>query len=152
MVFTRLKNYFQLVECLYYKGVLDFVRCFFYWNNCVIFCALFFYCALCSVTPSRPTLIYSPPDSSVHGIFQARILEWVAIFLLQGIFQTQRSNVCLLHCRQIFTWWTIREAILLLGWIILIDFCMLKPTVHSWNKSHLVIIYNPFYMLLDLVH
>ena len=27
----------------------------------------------------------SRPDSSVHGIFQARILEWVAI-LLQGIF------------------------------------------------------------------
>ena len=25
----------------------------------------------------------SPPGSSVHGIFQARILEWVAIFLLQ---------------------------------------------------------------------
>ena len=23
----------------------------------------------------------SPPGSSVHGIFQARILEWVAIFL-----------------------------------------------------------------------
>ena len=22
---------------------------------------------------------YSPPDPSVHGIFQARILEWVAI-------------------------------------------------------------------------
>ena len=22
---------------------------------------------------------YSPPSSSVHGIFQARILEWVAI-------------------------------------------------------------------------
>ena len=21
---------------------------------------------------------YSPPDSSVHGIFQARVLEWVA--------------------------------------------------------------------------
>ena len=24
-------------------------------------------------------MIYSPPSSSVHGIFQARILEWVAI-------------------------------------------------------------------------
>ena len=24
-------------------------------------------------------IIYSPPSSSVHGIFQARILEWVAI-------------------------------------------------------------------------
>ena len=35
------------------------------------------------VTQSCPTLcdpIYcSPPGSSVHGIFQARILEWVAI-------------------------------------------------------------------------
>ena len=39
----------------------------------------------------------SLPGSSVHGIFQARILEWVAIFLLQGIFPTQRSNLQLLH-------------------------------------------------------
>ena len=42
-----------------------------------------------SVTQSCLTLFdpmdCSPPDSSVHGIFQARILEWVAI-LLQGIF------------------------------------------------------------------
>ena len=27
----------------------------------------------------QPHGLYSPPDSSVHGIFQARILEWVAI-------------------------------------------------------------------------
>ena len=27
---------------------------------------------------------YSPPDSSVHGIFQARILEWVAISYSRG--------------------------------------------------------------------
>ena len=26
----------------------------------------------------------SPPDSSVHGVFQARILEWVAIFFSRG--------------------------------------------------------------------
>ena len=40
--------------------------------------------------------------SSVHGIFQVRILEWVAIFLFQGIFPTQGLNpslLCLLHCR-----------------------------------------------------
>ena len=46
----------------------------------------------------------SLPGSSVHGIFQARIPEWVAIFILQGIFLTQGSNLhllCLLHCRQI---------------------------------------------------
>ena len=36
----------------------------------------------CSVAKSCPTLCNpmdcSPPDSSVHGIFQARILEWVS--------------------------------------------------------------------------
>ena len=35
------------------------------------------------VSQSRPTLSdpmdCSPPGSSVHGIFQARVLEWVAI-------------------------------------------------------------------------
>ena len=39
----------------------------------------------------------SPPGSSVHGILQARILEWVAHFLLQGTFLTQGSNPSLLH-------------------------------------------------------
>ena len=42
------------------------------------------------------------PGSSVHGILQARILEWVAMPLLQGIFPTQGSNLrllCLLHRR-----------------------------------------------------
>ena len=29
---------------------------------------------------------YNPPGSSVHGIFQARILEWVAITFSEGSF------------------------------------------------------------------
>ena len=37
----------------------------------------------------------SPPGSSVHGILQARILEWVA--LLQGIFPYREWNPCPLH-------------------------------------------------------
>ena len=36
---------------------------------------------------------YSPPGSSVHGISQARILEWVAISFLQRIFSTQALNL-----------------------------------------------------------
>ena len=40
------------------------------------------------VTQSCPTLFdsmdYSLPGSSVHGIFQARILEWVAISFPRG--------------------------------------------------------------------
>ena len=43
---------------------------------------------VCSVAQSCPTLCnpmdYSPPSSSVRGIFQARMLEWVAIFSSQG--------------------------------------------------------------------
>ena len=34
----------------------------------------------------------SPPGSSVHGISQTRILEWVAISFLQGIFLAQGLN------------------------------------------------------------
>ena len=37
----------------------------------------------------------SPPDSSVHGILQERI--WSCHALLQGIFPTQGSNLCLLR-------------------------------------------------------
>ena len=46
----------------------------------------------------------SPSGSSVHGILQARILEWVAIpFSRNGtqVFPTQEWNLDLLHCRQI---------------------------------------------------
>ena len=42
----------------------------------------------------------SLPGSSVHGIFQARILEWAAISFSRGIFPTQGSNPGLPHCRQ----------------------------------------------------
>ena len=35
----------------------------------------------------------SLPGSSVHGILQARMQEWVVIFLLQGIFLTQETNL-----------------------------------------------------------
>ena len=37
---------------------------------------------------------YSPPGPSVHGILQARILEWVAISFSQGL------NPSLLHFLQ----------------------------------------------------
>ena len=48
---------------------------------------------VCVCTQSWPSLcdrmVCSPPGSSVPEISQARILEWVAIFLLQGVFPTQ---------------------------------------------------------------
>ena len=39
---------------------------------------------VCLVTQSCPTccdlMDCNPPDSSFHGVFQARILEWVAVY------------------------------------------------------------------------
>ena len=66
-----------------------------------------------SCTTLQP-MVCSPPGSSVLGILQTRILEWVAGALLQGIFLTERSNQHLLHFRQILYGWDTREACLLL--------------------------------------
>ena len=43
----------------------------------------------------------NPMDYIVHGILQARILEWVAFHFSRGIHPTQGSNPGLLHCRWI---------------------------------------------------
>ena len=43
-----------------------------------------------------------PVDHTVHGILQVRILEWVALSLLPGIFPTQGSNPGLQRCRILY--------------------------------------------------
>ena len=43
----------------------------------------------------------SPPDSSVLGILQVRILEWVAIPFSRGFFPPRHRTPGLLHCGQI---------------------------------------------------
>ena len=57
------------------------------------------------VAQSCPTLCnpmdYSPPGYSIHGIFQARVLKWVAISFSKGSL-TQGSKPGLQHCRQTF--------------------------------------------------
>ena len=52
----------------------------------------------------------SPWGSSVHGILQAKILEWVTISYSPGVLQTQGLNPCLLRGRQILYHWATREA------------------------------------------
>ena len=59
-------------------------------------------CAQSCLTLCDPMDSGSWPGSCVHGIFQARILGVGCHFLLQGIFPTQGSNLCLLcllHCQ-----------------------------------------------------
>ena len=66
------------------------------------------------VAQSCPTLCdpidCSPPGSSLHGILQARILEWVAISFSRGSSQprdrTQVSHIA----GRLFNLWATREA------------------------------------------
>ena len=46
---------------------------------------------------------YSLLGSSVHGHFQAKLLEWISHSLLQGILLIQGSNLGLLHAGGFFT-------------------------------------------------
>ena len=48
------------------------------------------------VTKLHNPMDCTPPGSSLHGISQTKVLEWIAISLL-----IQGSNLHLLHCRQI---------------------------------------------------
>ena len=55
----------------------------------------------------------SPPGSSVHGIFQARILEWVAISFSRGSsWPRDWAHISCVSCTagRFFTHWAIREA------------------------------------------
>ena len=71
-------------------------------------------CCCCVVTRSNPTLCdpidYSLPGSSVHGIFQARILKWVAISFSRGSSHPRDQTCISCISRQILYHWATREA------------------------------------------
>ena len=77
------------------------------WNYWIIFSKnnLMIKCC-CLVVQSCPTLCdpmdYSPPGSSVHGISQARILKWVAIFFSRVSSWPRDGRMCLLHWQMDF--------------------------------------------------
>ena len=52
----------------------------------------------------------SPSGSSVHGIFQARVLEWIAISFSRGSSQPKNQTQVSRIAGRCFTVWAIREA------------------------------------------
>ena len=103
-IYSNETNYFLFVSIT--PSPFDNV---FKWHSCV---------CKCSVTQSCPILCdpmdCSPPGSSVHGIFQARTLEWVAISYSRGYSQL-RDRTCV-SCvsyidRQILYHWATWEAL-----------------------------------------
>ena len=94
------------------------------WSSSLLFCSPERSCLLGGiVTKSCPTLCdlkdYSPPGCSVHGIFQARILEWVAVsFFRESSWPRNRGFIsCILYC------WATREA----------SSICLHPCIHAYT-------------------
>ena len=73
---------------------------------------------LCSVAQSCPTLYdpmdCSPPGSSVHGILQARILEWVAMLSSRGSSQPRNRTQVSHIAGGLLTIWVTKPMLLLL--------------------------------------
>ena len=57
----------------------------------------------------------SPPVSSVHGILQARLLEWVAISFSRGSSQPRNQTQVSCTAGRFFIDWATREALIRLG-------------------------------------
>ena len=62
------------------------------------------------VTQSCPTLC-NPLDYTVHGILQARVLEWVAFPFSRGSFQRRDRTLVFSIAGRFFTSWAIREGL-----------------------------------------
>ena len=101
------------------------------------------------------TMDCSLPGSSIHGIFQARVLEWVAISFSRGSSQTRDRILVSCTAGRHFTVWATRKALcsnscLLSQWCCLtvlfsaarFSFCLQSfPVSASFPMSHLKCIY-----------
>ena len=83
---------------------------------------------------SCPTLCNSmdcsPPGNSIHGIFQTRILEWVAISICRGSSQPRDQTQVSPIAGRLFTIWATKEARL--------DYLYLRSS-YKWNHKATVI-------------
>ena len=77
---------------------------------------------MCLVAHLYPTLWdpmdYSPPGSSIHGIFQARELEWVAIPFSRGFQGGSRGKELTCQCwrRKVMRVWSFDPSVGKISW------------------------------------
>ena len=80
-IFKEYSNSLSLLMIFPMSGIASF------FHRCIFLCVLV---AQSCLTPCNP-MDWSPPGSSVHGILQARILEWVAISFSRGSSQPRNG-------------------------------------------------------------
>ena len=90
---------------------------------------LFLYSCCCLVTKSCPTLYNcmdcTPSDSSVRGILQQRVLEWVAIFFSRGSFRPRDWTCVSCIGRHILYHWATRKVPYI-------------PTANLWDAKNIL--------------
>ena len=95
------KNNFMYVDSNNKNWGLNFV--------CLNFFFLVIFCCCCLVAKSCPTVCNpmdcSPPGSSIHGISQTRILEWIVISFSRGSFQSRDWTQVSCIAGRFFTSW-----------------------------------------------
>ena len=125
---SKWSHMYILTFAIYWQILLVFPLCNVYSTkesqNLILFCRPNVLCML--VAPLCPNLWdlveCSLPSSSVHGILQARILEWVAIFFSRGCSQPRdRTRVSCLAGRSSTNWLTRESQIHVLSAINLKD-------------------------------
>ena len=104
-------------------------------------CWVFFCCLLAKSCPTLcDPMDCSLPGSSIHKIFQARILEWVTISFSRGSSQPRDQTWVSLTEARLFTVWATREVISLcnplLHWIWAWTCDLLWPVQTFENMTH----------------
>ena len=101
------------------------------------------YYAKSCLTLLWPRGLYSPPGSSVHGISQARILEWVAISFSRGSSNPGIEPQRLLHWMWIFyhctTWEVLYEYIYMC--IFYVAYIYMCVCVYIYTNTYISVIF-----------
>ena len=95
--------------------------CSCYYNQCVWVLVTQWCLSLCN------TMDYSSPGSSVHGIFQERILEWVDIPFTRRSFWPRDQTWVSCMAGRFHTVWATQEA----------HYFQLPSSVITWEKQHI---------------
>ena len=89
----------------------------------------------------------SLPGSSVHGILQARILEWVAISFSKGSSRPRDQTAVSCIAGRRFTLWATREGLLLLYYFNIISVSVVKIT-SLWKRFNVCFKISPILHML----
>ena len=118
-------------------------------------------CCCCLATKSCPAfcnpLDCNPPGSSVHGILQARILEWVAISFSRGSSWPRDGSQVSYIGRQIFYHWATRFYCTA-KWVsymhayipLCLDSLPMQVTTERWVESP--VLHTGFSLVICLTH